>query len=456
MKTTTVQPSSLRISAVITMCLYFMNSFSLCSAATTIAFVSTPTASVPSQKIKPASSIATRTSLGVAAGETEEGGNKGPSPPLQNAPTLNGKMVLPLKVMMSGLKSDNKVAAVYAVINNQYKRGGDGWEQCEYVGVTRNLSNALQSHLSVHGSSIVANVRALTFAYPQRAAMEDVASIWRGTAAQAGGNAAVVAASGDEISAWKVSAATETSEEEAAIPKDMEDVITAAFDDNDDDEDYDDDDEFDDFMMEQALAMENARSAFADARGDVKEEKREEVVISPFSAAGAAAGAEKGEVAPLVFSLESVDKILDAVRPYLISDGGNVSVDRVDEETKNVYLILEGACGSCASSTVTMQMGIERVLKESFPDLGEVIQVDNLEGAGGEDANSTELTYRAVEEELSRIKPAILAMGGIVEIVSVDPLGVVELKYRGSNKVQQGLELAIRDVPYVKHVKFVS
>ncbi|EED92106.1 predicted protein, partial [Thalassiosira pseudonana CCMP1335] len=65
------------------------------------------------------------------------------------------------------------------------------------------------------------------------------------------------------------------------------------------------------------------------------------------------------------------------VRPYLISDGGNVSVQNVDAGTGNVYLLLEGACGSCASSTVTMKMGIERVLKEKFEDkLGEVIQVD--------------------------------------------------------------------------------
>ncbi|OEU15395.1 nitrogen-fixing NifU-like protein, partial [Fragilariopsis cylindrus CCMP1102] len=73
---------------------------------------------------------------------------------------------------------------------------------------------------------------------------------------------------------------------------------------------------------------------------------------------------------------ENVDSVLDEIRPYLISDGGNVSVERVDEETKNVYLVLEGACGSCPSSTVTMQMGIERVLKENFVDLGEVLQVE--------------------------------------------------------------------------------
>jgi Fe-S cluster biogenesis protein NfuA len=98
-----------------------------------------------------------------------------------------------------------------------------------------------------------------------------------------------------------------------------------------------------------------------------------------------------------------------------------------------------------------MQMGIERVLKENFPDLGDVVQV----GEPSLTSEPTELTWEAIEAELNRIKPAIIAMGGVVSIKSVDPIGVVELEFRGGNKVKQGLELAIQDVPYVKHVKFV-
>jgi len=106
-------------------------------------------------------------------------------------------------------------------------------------------------------------------------------------------------------------------------------------------------------------------------------------------------------------------------------------------------------------------MGIQRVLKENFDDLGEVVQVeddDTIDGSGngGEGGNSKDLTMEAVVVELKRIGPAISAMGGNVEVVSVDPIGVVELRFRGSTKIQQGLELAIRDVPLVKHVKFVN
>lgn len=107
--------------------------------------------------------------------------------------------------------------------------------------------------------------------------------------------------------------------------------------------------------------------------------------------------------------------------------------------------------GSCPSSTVTMQMGIERVLKENFPNLAEVVQVDDP----SQPPEPTELTWEAVRAEVDRIKPAIIAMGGVVEIKNVDPIGEVTLEFRGGNKLKQGLELAVLDVPYCNHVKFV-
>ena len=174
-----------------------------------------------------------------------------------------------------------------------------------------------------------------------------------------------------------------------------------------------------------------------------------EGIISPFAASGASVESENGQ--QLEFTAENVDKVLNEVRPYLIRDGGNVAVDSVDEEKKNVYLILEGACGSCSSSTVTMSMGIEQVLKENFPDLNEVIEVEDPNA----EPEPTELTWKAVEEEVNRIKPAIIAMGGAVELLKVEPTGEVELEFRGGEKLKQGLELAVKDVSFVTQVKFV-
>lgn len=69
----------------------------------------------------------------------------------------------------------------------------------------------------------------------------------------------------------------------------------------------------------------------------------------------------------------NVEKVLDELRPYLMSDGGNVELVELDGPV--VRLRLQGACGSCPSSAMTLKMGIERKLRESIPEIAEVEQV---------------------------------------------------------------------------------
>ena len=61
-------------------------------------------------------------------------------------------------------------------------------------------------------------------------------------------------------------------------------------------------------------------------------------------------------------------QVLDEVRPYLMADGGNVEFVELDGLV--VKLRLQGACGSCPSSTSTMTMGIKRRLMEKIPVRG--------------------------------------------------------------------------------------
>lgn len=75
----------------------------------------------------------------------------------------------------------------------------------------------------------------------------------------------------------------------------------------------------------------------------------------------------------LALTSENVEKVLDEMRPYLMSDGGNVEL--VELEGPIVRLRLQGACGSCPSSTMTLRMGIERRLREMIPEIDEVEQV---------------------------------------------------------------------------------
>lgn len=75
----------------------------------------------------------------------------------------------------------------------------------------------------------------------------------------------------------------------------------------------------------------------------------------------------------LELTSENVEMVLDEMRPYLISDGGNVEL--VELEGPIVKLRLQGACGSCPSSAMTLRMGIERKLRETIPEIAEVEQV---------------------------------------------------------------------------------
>jgi Fe-S cluster biogenesis protein NfuA len=76
---------------------------------------------------------------------------------------------------------------------------------------------------------------------------------------------------------------------------------------------------------------------------------------------------------PILF--EDVQAILDdMVRPALQGDGGDISLLKVED--RRIYVRLVGACSTCPSSIMTMKMGVEALLKEEFPQMEELIQVE--------------------------------------------------------------------------------
>jgi Fe-S cluster biogenesis protein NfuA len=72
--------------------------------------------------------------------------------------------------------------------------------------------------------------------------------------------------------------------------------------------------------------------------------------------------------------LEKVQAVLDQVRPMLQRDGGDVELIEVTPDNI-VKVKLQGACGSCPMSTMTLKMGIEKAIKEQIPEIVEVQQV---------------------------------------------------------------------------------
>ncbi len=66
--------------------------------------------------------------------------------------------------------------------------------------------------------------------------------------------------------------------------------------------------------------------------------------------------------------LDRVEAALDKIRPFLIADGGNVKVLEITDDLV-VRLELEGACGTCPMSPMTMKAGVEEALKRDIPEI---------------------------------------------------------------------------------------
>jgi Fe-S cluster biogenesis protein NfuA len=71
---------------------------------------------------------------------------------------------------------------------------------------------------------------------------------------------------------------------------------------------------------------------------------------------------------------EKVAEVIEMVRPALQGHGGDVQLLGVDED-KSVRVRLQGACRGCPGATMTMKMGIERILKERVPEVKQVVAV---------------------------------------------------------------------------------
>jgi Fe-S cluster biogenesis protein NfuA len=351
-----------------------------------------------------------------------------------------------------------KIQGVYAI--------QDAEGSVRYVGASTAVASDVRRHLTKHGAAVVNSVRIQTFANPNQEALDAYKlELVRQTSAK--GNL-------EEADAW----------EDKAVVRSVSDADPAP-----------------------ALAAAPAQPPRAAAAGtsvlerlievvDVDSDRKAAavaaartggVIDSPFAAAGDDGAADQPDsyvVGPtgsagLLLTKENVDKVLDEIRPYLIADGGNVAVVAVDDFTRSISLTLQGACGSCPSSTVrnclvyifacpacclnrpcpsrfawnacpqtTMKMGIERVLKENFANLGPVISVDPASAA------DSGLTADAVMKALEKVLPAIKGLGGSVEVSDVEPTsGTVKLRYKGPARLKLGIELVLKDVSAVKSVE---
>ncbi len=68
-----------------------------------------------------------------------------------------------------------------------------------------------------------------------------------------------------------------------------------------------------------------------------------------------------------------VEKALDEIRPYLLTDGGNISLLGIDNEI--VKIRFEGACIGCSVNQMTLKNGVEATIKKYAPQIKEVVEV---------------------------------------------------------------------------------
>ena len=169
-----------------------------------------------------------------------------------------------------------------------------------------------------------------------------------------------------------------------------------------------------------------------------------EPIVSPFDQSSSSSSSTTTSSGPppvtvddeLELTEENVEKVLDEMRPYLQSDGGNVRLAEIDGPI--VRLELQGACGTCPSSSMTMKMGLERRLKERIPEITEVVQSI---------PDAPALTNENIETVLDGVRPFLSVAGGKISIQSLTGVGglqpVIVLKMDGTAASLQSVKIEI-------------
>ena len=73
--------------------------------------------------------------------------------------------------------------------------------------------------------------------------------------------------------------------------------------------------------------------------------------------------------------INNIEKALDEIRPFLQSDGGNIELVDVKNDTVKVRLL--GNCIDCSVNQMTLKNGVEMVIKKHLPNIEKVVNIDD-------------------------------------------------------------------------------
>ena len=76
--------------------------------------------------------------------------------------------------------------------------------------------------------------------------------------------------------------------------------------------------------------------------------------------------------------LKNIDYVIEKyVQPAVEQHGGYIKLEDFDQATGLVSVLLQGSCSGCASSTITLKMGVENMLKHYIPEVKGVDGMDD-------------------------------------------------------------------------------
>jgi len=70
---------------------------------------------------------------------------------------------------------------------------------------------------------------------------------------------------------------------------------------------------------------------------------------------------------------DNIEKALGEIRPYLLTDGGDISLVSFDDDVVNVKF--HGACIGCNVNQMTLKNGVEATIKKYAPQINKVVEV---------------------------------------------------------------------------------
>jgi Fe-S cluster biogenesis protein NfuA len=70
----------------------------------------------------------------------------------------------------------------------------------------------------------------------------------------------------------------------------------------------------------------------------------------------------------------NVEKALEEIRPFLQSDGGDITLISIDNG-RSVKVRLEGNCIGCSVNQMTLKSGVEMTIKKYAPQIEEVVNI---------------------------------------------------------------------------------